>query len=36
MNADELAPQAFGKASLYTGLATTAGCVLAVFLGTVE
>lgn len=34
MIADELAPEAFGKASLYTGLATTAGFVLAVLLGT--
>lgn len=36
MIADEMAPEAFGKASLYTGLATTAGFVLAVFLGTLE
>lgn len=36
MIADELAPEAFGRASLYTGLATTAGFVLAVFLGTLE
>jgi ZIP family zinc transporter len=36
MVADEMAPQAFGRASLYTGLATTAGFILAVFLGTLE
>ena len=32
MIADEMAPEAFGRSSLYTGLATTAGFILAVFL----
>ena len=36
MIADEMAPEAFGKSALYTGLATTAGFILAVFLGTLE
>jgi ZIP family zinc transporter len=36
MIADEMAPQAFGRASLYTGLATTAGFILAVGLGMIE
>ena len=36
MIADEMGPQAFGKSALFTGLATTAGFVLAVFLVTLE
>jgi ZIP family zinc transporter len=36
MVADEMAPEAFGKSALYTGLATTAGFILAVFLGTLR
>ena len=36
MIADEMAPEAFGRSSLYTGLATAAGFVLAVFLTSFE
>jgi ZIP family zinc transporter len=36
MIADEMAPEAFGKSALYTGLATSAGFVLALFLTSFE
>ena len=36
MIADEMAPEAFGKSALYTGLATSAGFVLALFLTSLE
>lgn len=36
MIADEMAPEAFGKSALFTGFATTAGFILAVFLTTLE
>ena len=36
MIAGELAPAAYRRSSLHTGLATTAGLILAVFLGTLD
>lgn len=36
MIADEMAPEAYGKSALLTGLSTTAGFALAVYLGTLE
>ena len=36
MIVDEMAPEAFGKSALYTGLATSAGFVLALFLTSLE
>jgi ZIP family zinc transporter len=36
MIADEMAPEAFGRSHLYTGLATTAGFVAAFLLSTLE
>jgi ZIP family zinc transporter len=36
MIADEMAPQAFGRSALYTGLATTAGFVVALLLSSME
>ena len=36
MIADEMAPQAFGRSALYTGLATTAGFVVAFLLSSAE
>ncbi len=36
MIADEMAPEAFGKSHLYTGLATTAGFVAAFLISTFE
>ena len=36
MIADEMAPQAFGRSALYTGLATTAGFVVAFLLSSLE
>jgi hypothetical protein len=36
MIADEMAPEAYGKSALLTGLSTTAGFTLAVYLGTLE
>lgn len=36
MVVDEMAPEAFGKSRLYTGLATSAGFVLALFLTSLE
>jgi ZIP family zinc transporter len=36
MIADEMAPEAFGKSHLYTGLATTAGFLVAFLISTFE
>jgi ZIP family zinc transporter len=36
MVVDEMAPEAFGKSQLYTGLATASGFVLALFLTSLE